>query len=258
MMNTCSNCNSSFSGNFCNNCGQKKDTGRLTFAHITHEIVHAFTHADKGFFVLAKKMLLQAGTVAYEYIVACKRKKYFNLFTFFVLVTAIASFAESKDLALKEQLFNTKNEYGHAFNIYSKLLNFIFIPQMALVLWLLYARRSKILFSEYTVLAMVLVSVKSLIDIFFKVANYLLTLLSKKDIVLDDSIPYVLLLLIMVGWVTYTFHKPLIGKHAGRAFITAICFMLLQVLIYLFIVWGLFNHFKGLGIFYMFGIRISG
>jgi hypothetical protein len=73
---------------FCPDCGQKTDTARLTFLHFIHELLHAFTHADKGIFHLIKGLSTQPGTVAREYI-AGKRKSYFNPYTFFILMAGL-------------------------------------------------------------------------------------------------------------------------------------------------------------------------
>ncbi|WEK38104.1 MAG: DUF3667 domain-containing protein [Candidatus Pseudobacter hemicellulosilyticus] len=73
---------------YCAHCGQKAAIHRITLAHFFHEGFHAFTHADKGIFHLLKQLALQPGTVAREYM-AGQRKKYFNPFTFFLLVMAV-------------------------------------------------------------------------------------------------------------------------------------------------------------------------
>lgn len=87
---TCLNCQASLdvSDRFCPICGQKADTHRLTLSHIFHDFVHAFTHADKGIFRLIGDLVARPGTVAKEYI-AGKRKKYFNPFTFFLIMAGI-------------------------------------------------------------------------------------------------------------------------------------------------------------------------
>lgn len=42
----CKNCSKSFSGNYCNNCGQKAGTFRISFLELFHHIPHAFFHID--------------------------------------------------------------------------------------------------------------------------------------------------------------------------------------------------------------------
>lgn len=258
MQQACKNCAAYFTGNFCNNCGQKKEVQRFTFKHITSEILHAFTHADKSFLHLFAKMFFTAGTVAYEYIVLGKRKKYFNLFTFFILVTTIAAFVEGKDLALKEKLFNQNNEYGYLFTIYLKLFILLQIPILAFLLWLFYHKKTKLLYSEYTILTMVLITVKLQIDIVIKALNYGCTLISKSFITLDENLLYPLLIVIVTTLNVYKFHKPFRLSFSIKTGLIGFALIGIYTLMYLFIIWSLLNNFKGLGITYIFGIRISG
>jgi hypothetical protein len=87
----CANCDNTFSGEFCNKCGQKVNH-RITMGHIGHELVHVFTHADKGFFHLLIQLFIKPGTVAREYIVEGKRKRYFMPFQYIFIIAALAAF----------------------------------------------------------------------------------------------------------------------------------------------------------------------
>jgi hypothetical protein len=87
----CKNCGHSFEGNFCSNCGQTANIHRVTFKHFTHELFHAFTHADKGFLLLAKSLITRPGYVAREYLDG-KRKTYFNPLSFLVISTALYAY----------------------------------------------------------------------------------------------------------------------------------------------------------------------
>ena len=87
----CTNCGNAFQGTFCNQCGQKL-THRITMAHIGHDMLHAFTHADKGFFFLFIQLFKRPGIVAREYIIEGKRKKYFMPFQYMLIIGTIAAF----------------------------------------------------------------------------------------------------------------------------------------------------------------------
>ena len=91
----CKNCNASFEGKFCSNCGQPASIHRLTIRHFLHELFHAMTHADKGFLLLARELLIRPGYVAREYVDG-KRKKYFNPLSFLVITAAISAFVTYK------------------------------------------------------------------------------------------------------------------------------------------------------------------
>ncbi|RCR67534.1 DUF3667 domain-containing protein [Larkinella punicea] len=93
----CPNCSANLedSFNYCPKCGQTTSIHRFNLPHIFHEIFHALTHADKGVLHLLKGLATRPGMVAREYILEGKRKKYFNPFTFLVLVLGLTLFANS-------------------------------------------------------------------------------------------------------------------------------------------------------------------
>jgi hypothetical protein len=257
MDHICKNCNHHFKGEFCSQCGQKHSVLRFTFAHIFSEAFHAFTHADKGVLILVKKLFTNPGEVAYEYIVECKRKKYFNLFTFFVLVSALSAYVGSLDLGIKEKVFNENNYYGYIFNTYSKLLTLVTIPITGFFIWLLHASKSKLLYSEYTVLAMLLSILQAMADIIVRLTSYCIVLLAKKDVALDGSIIYALFMIGFIAWANYGFHKRLMPAPFLRSIATGIIVMLVQIGIALFTIWAFIRHFEGLGVFRAFGIWFS-
>jgi hypothetical protein len=88
---TCKNCQAVIQGAFCAACGQKAEIHRITVSLILHDLVHAFTHADKGILLLTRELFLRPGIVAREYIEG-KRKKYFNPLSFLVLTTALSAY----------------------------------------------------------------------------------------------------------------------------------------------------------------------
>ena len=62
--------------------------------HIWHDIIHAFTHADKGFLFVFKEMLYRPGHLAREYIDGM-RKRYFNPFSYLFIIVAVATLLSS-------------------------------------------------------------------------------------------------------------------------------------------------------------------
>jgi len=91
-LSQCANCNfqplvQDF--RFCPACGQSTPPHRITFHHVWHESIHAVTHADKGIFHLIKDLVLQPGKVLSAYILEGKRKKYFNPFTFILIMAGL-------------------------------------------------------------------------------------------------------------------------------------------------------------------------
>ncbi|MEP6683555.1 MAG: DUF3667 domain-containing protein [Parafilimonas sp.] len=257
MEQVCRNCGYSFNGAYCNNCGQKFDVSRFTFKHIFEEALHAFTHADKSFLAYIQKLFIHPGKLSYEYIIECKRKKYYNPFTFFVLITAIDAFAESFDINIKEKLFNENNEYGHIFNVYSKLLYFALIPLFAFVMWLVHSKKPRIQFSECTVFAMILVSMYSMIETLVHSINYLSTLITHTYVALEDNLFYFFFIMIYITTADYAFYKPTVNSSWIRSAVTGLSFLLIMLAIQLFTVYAFINHFRGIGRFDLFGIKIN-
>jgi hypothetical protein len=79
---------------FCDNCGQKKDTPRITLPGLAKDFLQIITHADKGLLKLLKGLVTNPGKTAAEYVEG-KRKTYFNPFTFLALCIAFMLFVNS-------------------------------------------------------------------------------------------------------------------------------------------------------------------
>jgi nucleoside diphosphate kinase len=160
---TCRNCDNHFSGAYCNKCGQKL-AHRITMGHIAHDITHAFTHADKGFFHLMLGLFKNPGKVAREYIIEEKRKRYFTPFQYVLIIGTIATFvvvnshymenamkmmamtdpANSQQAAIMQQVSYLQSKY---YNIFILLQ----LPFMSLATFWLY-RRHRLNYAEHLTL----------------------------------------------------------------------------------------------------------
>jgi hypothetical protein len=141
----CLNCGASVNENqiYCSVCGQQTNTRRLKFRHIMGEIVHAFTHADKGFFYLIKELAIRPGSVAREYIEG-KRKKYFNPFNFLLIVAAVYAFFTIHFHVLDPYDANPVSRF---LSHYSNLILILGTPLLSFFSWLFF-KNSKMNFSE--------------------------------------------------------------------------------------------------------------
>jgi hypothetical protein len=156
MSTVCKNCNHSFNKNYryCPYCGQAATIKRLDVHQLIHDIVHAFIHGDKGVFLLFKELSYKPGSVARLYVEG-KRKKYFNPFSFLVLMVAIALF-----FILKFESFTLSNTNGNTDNTellhfafkYYNVFIFIMCPVNAFLIWLFF-RKYNMNFIENLVLA---------------------------------------------------------------------------------------------------------
>jgi hypothetical protein len=133
----------------------------------------------------------------------------------------------------------------------------IMIPFIAFCLWLIYSDIKKYLFSEYLVFAMILMTVKGFLDIGLFLLILFLIKTTGQNIELDSNLIYPSILIIIMSTVTYQFHKGSGMRNKIKCLASGLSFVAVEVLIVLFIVWAFFQRFQGLGIFDMFGIRIS-
>jgi uncharacterized membrane protein len=91
----CLNCEKPTMGNFCNHCGQKTDTHRITFKHfIFHDVLHGVWHIEKGILFTLKEALTRPGNAALDYIKG-KRIRYYNVFYLILLLIGLGVFIEN-------------------------------------------------------------------------------------------------------------------------------------------------------------------
>lgn len=154
---TCKNCEATLDGKFCRNCGQKADVHRITVGHLVHEFTHAITHADKGFLLLVKDLLRKPGIVPREYLEG-KRKKYFNPFSFLVIMTAASAlityqtgyFAEASSGRPNASVYS--REAMELSVKYGKLIGLaLIVPLYSFISWIFFWR-PKYNFAEHVVL----------------------------------------------------------------------------------------------------------
>ena len=165
MHHSCLNCETQFEGSFCNNCGQKI-IHRYTVSHVLHELVHVFTHADKGIFSFVWSILRKPGTVALD-LVEGKRKRYFNLFQFLLIIVGVTTFLVTQT-NLVEKTFVTMNKVNNIapstelgrvqqsvalmLQKYNNIFQLILIPLFAFFSWLFVGRKRNYNYAENIVL----------------------------------------------------------------------------------------------------------
>lgn len=82
---TCQNCGTSYTGNFCNRCGQTRNTPRYHISNAFKNIMGGFTNIDNGFGRTLLELLYRPGYMMRDFI-GGKRVHYFRPFqTLFVL-----------------------------------------------------------------------------------------------------------------------------------------------------------------------------
>lgn len=190
-MNNCLNCNRPLSEeqNFCSHCGQKAALKRLSLHDIWHDVIHYFTHADKGIFQLLKALVTQTGAVAREYV-SGKRKKYFPPLNFFLIVAALYVFMGSviphkpvnisknnytstyqkepaaKEVAASYSRAQKQASIGRFFSKYSNFVAMFAAPFISLIIWLVLIR-GPYNFTEHLVANLYLIGFTNLVRCMF-------------------------------------------------------------------------------------------
>ena len=83
-MSFCKNCGEKVVGSYCSHCGQKTIEARISFHYIWHEVLHFFTHFEKGFLFTSWSMLVTPGKVVTDFVKG-KRKIYQPPVSFFLI-----------------------------------------------------------------------------------------------------------------------------------------------------------------------------
>ncbi len=88
IMEICKNCGTEFEGNFCPNCGQRPNSGRIVFRESARDVLEHYFDFDAPLFRTIKGLITQPDKVIREYIFGM-RKKYSHPFRYFILVLAV-------------------------------------------------------------------------------------------------------------------------------------------------------------------------
>lgn len=181
----CLNCNSTLEpgAKFCRECGQSSNVHRFTMANFFHEGFHAFTHTDKGIFHLLKALATRPGTTAREYITG-KRKKYFNPFTFFLILMGVFVLSNNyfkKEIRVIEPdakvlqriatpggkqhyitMMKRVNKSSSFFRKHGNVAAMIAVPFISLFTWLFFRRRG-LNYAEHLTANMMFVAFSNLV-----------------------------------------------------------------------------------------------
>lgn len=117
---TCQNCGNTYTGNYCNRCGQDSKTGRFSFRYIIKNALGGLSNIDNGFWRTLIELLYRPGYMINDFIKG-KRIHYFRPFqTLFVLaaiyillaqlVNPYAQQKETPELSESEQLNIAKEQ----------------------------------------------------------------------------------------------------------------------------------------------------
>ena len=150
----CRNCGTETEGKFCRHCGQELVIHRITVPHLLHEIVHTFTHLEKGFLYTLKKLLTDPGSMQRKYLGGFRvnYQKPFSMFFICATVSAICLYWFNR-VAGRHSDQPGQAALNYFLQHYYVLLHIILMPFYTLVTRALF-NRSKYNYAEILVLGM--------------------------------------------------------------------------------------------------------
>ncbi len=219
----CLNCTQELQTEFkiCPYCGQATDQHRFTVGHIIHHFFHAFTHADSSALKYMLHMTIRPGKVIREYVLEGKRRKYFNPFTFLLIVLGITLFmnsifhpfskaAEFNVAQINNQANGLTPEQQKVYfkimakqaNIYqfmekrTNLLILMVTPVFSFVMWLFFRKKAN--YAEHLAAYVMLSGVLSLLSTF--VMTPLIAMAKNQANYMLLTLPVMILQIVYVAW----------------------------------------------------------
>ena len=193
-MKHCKNCGKELHGLYCSHCGQKAREERITFRYIWAEIIHFFTHIEKGFLFTSWSMLLRPGITVKNFIEG-KRKLYQSPVSYFLIWTAVyilflywieKTFGKNAAINYKEY-FGPGATTRFAVSHLSIVLT-ILIPFQAFYLWLLVTKKKYYYFETMIAIIYVLGTI-ILVQFAFAVVAVLIHVIDGASVDLKFSDP---------------------------------------------------------------------
>ena len=143
----CKNCEHTFEGNFCSNCGQKTNTKRLDWNYIFDELKYTFLHLNGGLLYTCKQLLTRPGDMVREFIEGKRVKHYKPILLVFVLAGITTLLLHySGDLSIIEDMKQEKNNafspkvYAEIMSKYYTYIQLASIPIISLCTWLAFRK----------------------------------------------------------------------------------------------------------------------
>lgn len=238
-LHTCKNCDNQFSGSFCNVCGQK-DAHRYTVSHVLHELVHVFTHADKGIFSFAWHIVRKPGIIALD-LVQGRRQRHFKLFQYLIIILGITTFMLSKTnfvertvgavnsttaVQLSPRLQEFQRSSVQFLQKYMNIVQFLMIPISAFFSWL-FLRKQKFNYAENIVLHAAAAAMANTITILVSFVFLVAPDLSYNLYMFASFV----ILFIVNSMAYYQFFKLSIPKSIGYAILSFLCAYIVQVVL---------------------------
>ena len=138
-MKVCKNCLNEGENNYCNVCGSAYEVKRITLGNILNEVLHTFSHFDKGFLYSLKQLTLHPGSMQRKYLDGqrTRNQKPFAMFFFCATLYGLAEyFIISPGINKDEHDLNQATIYFYRH--YFIFLQTALTPVYTLIFWLLF------------------------------------------------------------------------------------------------------------------------
>src|SRR3954465_173640 len=93
-LRVCRRCGFSGSENYCARCGEPYKHKRISVSGLAHEVLHHFTHFEKGFGYTLKKLVTRPGYMQRAYIEGdrTRHQKPFSMFFICATISALSRY----------------------------------------------------------------------------------------------------------------------------------------------------------------------
>jgi len=218
----CENCNIEFTGNYCNNCGQKKVENRLNLREISNNLISSLFNYESGFLKTIFFLIVKPKTIILDYFNG-KRKNYFNPINLLFIIIAIKAFIEINFLYEYNLNSSETNElyYKITHNDYFKTVQVICLIPILSFLSYLFFKKYKYNFTEHILTNIFAITLGSI----FVTIGYLV------HILLNNKVGFSILIidLIFFAWI----YANLFDKNRILSFFKAVIIMALGYFILL-------------------------
>jgi hypothetical protein len=144
-INLCKNCEHTFQGNFCSNCGQKTNTKKLDWQYIYDELKYTFFHINSGFLYTSKQLFTRPGKMTLEFLEGKRVRHYKPILMVFVLagITGLLlHYLKFQDIGVQKKYSDpelTKQIFEYITKYYS-FVELAMIPIVSLASWLTFRK----------------------------------------------------------------------------------------------------------------------
>ncbi|PKB15827.1 DUF3667 domain-containing protein [Flavobacterium sp. 5] len=243
MNTTCKNCHQTYTGHYCNNCGQPAETHKINIHYLWHDIQHGLLHFDKGIAYTAKQLFTRPGHSIREFIEGKRVRHFKPISLVMVLATAYIALIHILDIEMfvktKEAVDTNPNinieKLGDWLSSHFAWITLVFIPLHTIGTAICF-RKQGYNFIEYLVLNTYKASQKLyisilLIPLFYYYSGTTTILTITKIVMLIDFILYF--------WTNEQFFNQL--SKTKTFFLTLLTHLIFWFIFFTIIVIGVFS-----------------